>query len=44
MLNYENFETYQKVLHFAEDYVLGMIALQRDKESSREDYVDIDAW
>jgi len=44
MLNYKNYEALEKVLDFAEDYVLGMVALQRDRESKKRDFIDIDKW
>ena len=44
MINYKQYETFEKMLDFAEDYVLGMLALERDKKSARRDFVDIDKW
>ena len=32
------------MLDFAEDYVLGMLALERDKKSTKKDFVDIEKW
>lgn len=44
MIDYKRYETLEKMLDFAEDYILGMIALQRKKEARAEDYIDIEKW
>ena len=44
MLDYEKYELTEKMIEFAEDYILGMIALERDEESKAADFVDIDKW
>ena len=44
MLDYRNYEALEKMLEFAEDYVLGSIALQRDRKSKKQDFIDIDKW
>ncbi|OGR90958.1 MAG: hypothetical protein A2992_04155 [Elusimicrobia bacterium RIFCSPLOWO2_01_FULL_59_12] len=44
MLDYKKFEELQTMLDFAEDYILGMIALERDKKSSKKDFVDLESW
>jgi len=44
MLNYKSYEDWKAILTFAEDYVLGMTALQRDKRSKKRDYINIDEW
>jgi PHD/YefM family antitoxin component YafN of YafNO toxin-antitoxin module len=44
MIDYQQYETLEKMLEFAEDYVLGMIAMERDKTAKKVDFVDIDKW
>lgn len=44
MLDYKRFEAMEKMIDFAEDYILGAIALERDKKAKPSDFVDIDAW
>lgn len=44
MMNYKRFEALEKMIDFAEDYILGSIALERDKKSKPSDFVDIDSW
>jgi len=44
MLDYKRYSDLEAILDFAEEYVLGAIALQRDKESKKEDFIDIDEW
>ncbi len=44
MLDYKQYETVEKMLGFAEDYILGSIALQRDVHAKKRDFVDIDKW
>ena len=44
MLNYKRFEALEAMIDFAEDYILGATALQRDKTSTKSDFVDINAW
>lgn len=44
LLDYEKYELTEKMIELAEDYILGTIALERDKESKAADFVDIDKW
>ena len=44
MLDYKRFEAMEKMIDFAEDYILGAIALERDKKAKPSDFIDIDAW
>ena len=44
MIDYKQYETLEKMIDFAEEYVLGMIAIQRDRETPAKDYIDIDKW
>jgi PHD/YefM family antitoxin component YafN of YafNO toxin-antitoxin module len=44
MLDYKRFELMEEMIDFAEDYILGAMAQQRDKNSKPSDFVDIDAW
>ena len=44
MINYASFGTLERMIDFAEDYILGSIALRRDKGSQKQDFVDIDKW
>lgn len=44
MLDYKQYETVEKMLEFAEDYILGAIAMQRDLHARKRDFVDIDKW
>lgn len=44
MLDYEQFERFNSMLDFAEDYILGSLALQRDKSAKKSDFVDLDQW
>jgi PHD/YefM family antitoxin component YafN of YafNO toxin-antitoxin module len=44
MIDYQQFETLEKMLEFAEDYVLGMIAARRDRTAKKEDFIDLDKW
>jgi hypothetical protein len=44
MLDYRRFEALEAMIDFAEDYILGSIALQRDKSSKPSDFVDIETW
>ena len=43
MIDFNQFAVIEKMVEFAEDYVLGMLAQERDK-SSKEKFVDIDKW
>lgn len=44
MVDYKRYEHLEKMLEFAEEYVLGLIASQRDKRASKSDFVDIEKW
>lgn len=44
MIDYKKYETLQQLLDLAEDYVLGTLALKRDKQARKEDFVDLDEW
>lgn len=44
MIDYGQYETLEKLLEFAEDYVLGLMAKERDASVKKEDYIDIDKW
>ncbi len=44
MLNYEQYEHLEKLLELAEDFILGMIAQQRDKTAKKEDFIDLEKW
>ena len=44
MLDYKRFEVMEKMIDFAEDYILGSMALLRDKNSKSSDFVDIESW
>jgi len=44
MLDYKRFEAMEKMIDFAEDYILGSMALQRDKSSKPSDFIDIESW
>jgi hypothetical protein len=44
MLDFKRFEAMEKMIDFAEDYILGSIALQRDKHSKPSDFIDIESW
>ena len=44
MMDYKRFEAMEKMIDFAEDYILGSIALQRDKNSKPSDFIDIESW
>ena len=44
MMGYRQYEQFSRMLDFAEEYVLGMMALERDKGSGKKDFVDIEHW
>lgn len=44
MLDYEKYELTEKMIEFAEDYILGMIALERDRTATAKDFVNLDEW
>lgn len=44
MLNYKAYEDFEVMLDFAEDYILGATALDRDKTATKEDFVPLDSW
>lgn len=44
MIDYKRYELQEKLLDWAEDYMLGMIALERDKGAKKSDFIDIEKW
>ncbi len=44
MLDYERYEQLKVILDYAEDYILGSVALERDKSAKKSDFIDIDKW
>ncbi len=44
MSDYEQYEKREKLIEFAEDYVLGLLAKQREESEKKEDYIDMDQW
>lgn len=44
MIDYEQYEAFEKLLDYAEDYTLGMLARERDKKAKKSDFVDIKRW
>jgi prevent-host-death family protein len=44
MIGYRQYEQLSKLLDRAEEYVLGMTALERDKKAGKKDFVDIEHW
>ena len=44
MLDYKRYELLEAMIDFAEDYILGCMALQREKSSKPTDFIDIESW
>ncbi len=44
MVEYHRYELNEELLDLAEDYILGCLALKRDKGSASKDFVDIGKW
>ncbi len=44
MINYEEYEKFQKIIELADDYLLGKMSLNRDKTAKKNDFVDIEKW
>lgn len=44
MIGYREYERLSQLIDLAEEYVLGMTALERDKKSGKKDFVDIENW
>lgn len=44
MLAYSQYQVLEKMLDLLEDYTLGALALDRDRTSRKDDFVDIDRW
>ncbi len=44
MIGYKQYEQFKKLLDLAEEHALGTTALERDKKSSKKDFVDIKDW
>jgi hypothetical protein len=44
MVNYKTFEEMDALLDFAEDYILGSLALERDKKSTPKDFIPLASW
>ena len=44
MVNYERYSAEEQMLDFAEEYILGCLAFERDKSAHKNDFVDIEKW
>lgn len=44
ILDYKQYEDIDDMLEFAEDYILGSMALKRDKDAKKDDFVNIESW
>ena len=44
MVEYKRYARNEELLDLAEDYILGCLALKRDKEATSKDFVDIEKW
>jgi PHD/YefM family antitoxin component YafN of YafNO toxin-antitoxin module len=44
MVDYQQYAHEELMLDYAEEYILGMLAVKRDKESKPSDFVDIRKW
>jgi len=44
MVDYSKYAFWEQMLDFAEDYILGSMALKRDKKSKLSDFVPIENW
>ena len=44
MIGYKQYETFEKMVDLAEDYILGVLAVERDKKSTKKDFIDINRW
>jgi len=44
MLDYHKYEIMEKMLEFAEDYVLGTLAMERDKHARQDDFIELESW
>lgn len=44
MVEYGRYALGEELLDLAEDYVLGCLALKRDKNAGSKDFVDIENW
>lgn len=44
LMDYDSFEALDAMLEYAEDYILGRLAAERERTARRGDYVDIEEW
>jgi len=44
LVDFKKYEVFEQMLDFAEDYVLGMLAAERDRGAKKSDFVDIKQW
>ena len=44
MVEYHQYALGEELLDFAEDYILGCMALKRDESAKKKDFVDIEKW
>lgn len=44
MIGYSRYALEEKIMDLAEDYIMGCLAAERDKESHTKDFVDIEKW
>ena len=44
MVNYRRYTLEEEMLDYAEEYILGRLAKERDKDSKPSDFVDIRNW
>lgn len=44
MIDFDQYEKFEALLELAEDLVLGMKALKRDRAAGKNDFVDLDQW
>jgi len=44
LIDYRKYQMLDEMLDFAEDYVLGVMARERDKKARPKDFVDVDEW
>ena len=44
MVEYQRYALDEEMLDFAEDYILGCIALKRDEAVKKKDFVGIEKW
>lgn len=44
MIGYNRYALEEKMIDLAEDYILGCLAIERDKAGKPKDFVDIEKW